>query len=161
MPSPIVIFDLDDTLVDIDHRAPLIEGENKQWDTFYKECINDTPIYETQRLYHHYRRLGWDVRIWTCRCASVFDLTIRSLTKMGVFDRHSHTPVSRPLLLQMRPVGDYRPSAIVKEEWLNALSSEEREYIMLAYDDNEKVVDMWARNSVMCLKVVKPKGAQA
>ena len=38
-----VIFDLDGTLADIDHRLHFIQNGNKQWDEFYAACPNDGP----------------------------------------------------------------------------------------------------------------------
>lgn len=38
-----VIFDLDGTLCDITHRLHFIEGDNKDWDGFYKACPADIP----------------------------------------------------------------------------------------------------------------------
>ena len=38
------IFDIDGTLADCSHRLHYISGEHKDWDAFYKECVNDKPI---------------------------------------------------------------------------------------------------------------------
>ena len=44
------IFDIDGTLADCSHRLHYISGENKDWDTFYKECVNDKPIMDVVEI---------------------------------------------------------------------------------------------------------------
>ena len=44
------IFDLDQTLADIKHRIHHILKEKPDWDSFYKEVLNDTPIEDNCKL---------------------------------------------------------------------------------------------------------------
>ena len=41
MIKPLFIFDLDGTISLCDHRLKYIQVEKIDWDTFFKECIND------------------------------------------------------------------------------------------------------------------------
>ena len=52
----------------------------------------------------------------------------------------------------MRKAGDYRPDAKVKEELLTQVKADGYEPI-LAFEDRERVVDMWRRNGIQCCQV--------
>ena len=54
--------------------------------------------------------------------------------------------------LYMRKEGDFRPDAKVKEELLNQIRSDGYEPI-LAFEDRQRVVDMWRRNGIQCCQV--------
>lgn len=53
----------------------------------------------------------------------------------------------------MRPAGDTTPDHELKQSWLLSLPNEDRERLMCAFDDRQRVVDMWRRNGVLCCQV--------
>ena len=139
-----LIFDLDGTLANIEHRVHLIQGAQKRWPAFYRACVGDTPneaICETLRLYaaqanHH-------IEVWSGRSDEVRDLTEAWLAKQGLSYRR----------LRMRRAKDYRQDSIVKEEWLNAFVGEFGKVPDLVFDDRAQVVAMWRSRGVMCAQV--------
>jgi hypothetical protein len=54
--------------------------------------------------------------------------------------------------LRMRPVGDYRDDAVLKEQWLNEARVLGKAPDIV-FDDRQRVVDMWRRNGITCCQV--------
>ena len=75
----IVIFDLDGTLANCDHRKRHVESTPKNWDMFYSMCDGDSVIESAATLF---RLLNKDYRIviLTGRRDSEYDKTIKWLT---------------------------------------------------------------------------------
>jgi hypothetical protein len=58
---------------------------------------------------------------------------------------------SQGFLLKMRPIGDYTPDEQLKERWLDeALAAAKN--IDMVFDDRQKVVDMWRRRGIPCFQ---------
>ena len=45
-----IIFDIDGTLMDVEHRVHFLQQEPKDWESFNQNMINDTPILEMSEL---------------------------------------------------------------------------------------------------------------
>ena len=56
------------------------------------------------------------------------------------------------LKLYMRKEGDFRPDAKIKEELIAQMKADGYEPI-LAFEDRQRVVDMWRRHGVQCCQV--------
>ena len=148
--KPLYIFDLDGTLADLTHRLHFInpaQGVKKDWQGFHEACVQDAPlpVISTMSLLH---KSGADVWIWSGRSASVRQETIHWLW------------INTPLfssdideILTMRDVGDYRDDAVVKQEWLSRVLDPDRKRLIAAFDDRDRVVEMWRRNGVQCYQV--------
>jgi hypothetical protein len=137
----IIAFDLDGTLANIEHRLHFINGSKKDWPAFFRACVDDIP---NERLIAACRAMdaaNHVVDIWSGRSDMVADQTINWLEKHGVPYRY----------LRMRRDGDYRPDDAVKAEWLEALPEDERP--VLAFDDRQRVVDMWRAHGIQCCQV--------
>jgi hypothetical protein len=131
-----IIFDVDGTLLDIEHRVPLIRptnGAKKNWEAFRAAAINDVPndeiILIALALYKHGHRLI----ICTGRMEKERGVTIASLLTAGM-----------PMYgvpMYMRANDDVRPDHIVKLEMLESIRVSFQP--MLVFDDRQQVVDMW------------------
>lgn len=142
-PRRAVIFDLDGTLADLDHRLPLIKGEVPKWDEFFSECLFDSPHDDIIALT---RVLGTtrDVIIVSGRSDSVRDRTVSWLQGHGVnWD-----------ILHMRKHGDHRPDYQIKKEiYLDHIAENyEVEYV---FDDRDQVVEMWRELGLRTLQVAE------
>ena len=146
-----IIFDLDGTLALVDHRRHFIEHPAKDWDAFYKACIDDIPNRAIDNLLDD---LYWskihNIQIWSGRSDIVKLLTLEWLMKHSV-PYHD---------LRMRKQGDYTPDEILKESWLDeelkalkerGLETQE----ILVFDDRDKVVAMWRRRGITCCQVAE------
>jgi phosphoglycolate phosphatase-like HAD superfamily hydrolase len=141
-----IIFDLDNTLADMNHRihylTPGPDGR-KRWREFHEACDLDipiTPIVETARLYY---RAGHRVEIWTGRNEVVREKTLAWL-KLHEVPHH---------LLKMRPRhgGSTSKVANFKQHWLLELAPHLRPD--LVFEDQQSTVDMWRANGIRCCQV--------
>lgn len=136
----VYIFDLDGTLADIRHRLHFIEGKKKDWDAFYDACVHDIPISNTIHVLNQLC-LQEEVIICSGRSERVREQTEEWLAEYGVYyDK-----------LLMRPIGDTRPDAELKLEWLN--SGELGNSILGVFEDRDRMVKMWREQGLTCYQV--------
>lgn len=147
------IFDLDGTLSLTTERQKILANEDNpnRWPEFFEACDTDTPnqpIIDTMELLHS---AGADVWIFSGRTDAVRGKTEKWL--------HKHTMISGYLvsdcdsLIKMRKEGDYTPDDVLKDQWLNEMSANDRQRLIAVFDDRAKVVAMWRANEVACLQV--------
>jgi predicted kinase len=135
-----VIFDIDGTLADVEHRRQFLP----HWGKFFAAQHLDTPIEAVAWL----ARTLWSntgaepaVIIVSARPADYEDVTREWLRKHEIFfDK-----------LYMRPTGDYRKDSIVKREILQEILDDGYEPF-LVIDDRPEVVDMWREYGLVCLQ---------
>ena len=169
---PTVIFDIDGTLADIEHRRHFVEGKKKDFDSFNAAMVNDTPnapivdlmwmcedaakqiIFCTGRM-EQYREVTRNFLLDDCEVEEFLSL---------VMDKHRHKPKYRRMVedtldvfLMMRP--DERrhdPDHQIKQEMLDdILKTVDKSNILYAVDDRQRVVDMWRSNGLTCLQVAE------
>ena len=135
MTGMIVITDLDGTLCDIEHRLHLIQGEEKDWDTFSKECINDPCILPVAEAIRAMKLAGHTIWAWTGRSAIAADETKTWLMQNDV-------PVD---MILMRPVDCFIPDHQLKKEWLEWHESYGVNHLQIlgVFEDRDSVVKMW------------------
>ena len=137
-----VIFDIDGTLADIEHRRGFLDGPRPDWRRFNAAMGEDSPNLPIVNLYKTLWNSGaYDLQIVTGRNEAFRKVTETWLT-------WNEIPFNRVL---MRADRDQRPDNIIKGEILLELRSEGRE-IAFAVDDRQQVVDMWRANGVVCLQ---------
>lgn len=164
-----IIFDLDGTLAECEHRRNFVdksylEGCNHwheiphhpidlcdecksrfrswkpDWKSFYKACDKDIIIDSTMRIFFKL----WDsyeipIEIWSGRCESVRDKTQQWLLDHGF-------PVG--CFVKMRPIGNSDPDEVLKERWLDDHLAAGRKPIDFVFDDRPKVIRMWRRRGI-------------
>jgi len=137
-----VIFDIDGTLADIEHRRPYLDGARPDWARFNAAMGEDTPNGPIVDLYRTLWASGvYDLQIVTGRNEAFRKVTETWLTWNEIkFNR-----------VLMRADKDNRPDNIIKGEILEQLRREGRD-IAFAVDDRQQVVDMWRANGVTCLQ---------
>ncbi len=136
-----VIFDLDGTLADINHRVHFVRNGKRDWKSFFASCVDDMPNVEVVDTLKAHVSAGHTVRIWSARSDIVRAETKKWLSDYGI----------DPWRLQhMRADGDSTPDVELKRYWLN------QEHIKpdLIYDDRQRVVDMWRAEGIPCFQVV-------
>ncbi len=135
-----IIFDLDGTLADCEHRRHFVKEPEKwkyersgdsinrsmteeweawkpNWPAFYEACDKDSVISPTMRLFDFIGMKGQShkLQIWSGRCESVRQKT-ESWLQGYSFAYAIH---KFDIILKMRPIGDNTPDDILKESWLN------------------------------------------
>jgi tRNA uridine 5-carbamoylmethylation protein Kti12 len=132
---PIVIVDIDGTLADGSHRQHLVEGEKKDWKSYFELCGDDEPV---EAVFRKAMELSkdhmicvvsgrpdtyWlDTCLWFQRAAAVDGLNL---------------PIDH---IFMRAGGDKRPDTDVKADFLKYMPKEK---IALVLDDRPSVCRMW------------------
>jgi len=137
-----VIFDIDGTLADIEHRRRFLDGTRPDWRRFNAAMGDDTPNLPIVNLYKVLWASGaYDLQIVTGRNEAFRKITETWLT-------WNEIPFNRVL---MRADKDQRTDNIIKGDILAQLRAEGRD-IAFAVDDRQQVVDMWRANGVTCLQ---------
>ena len=138
-----VIFDLDGTLVKLDHRLDYILNEPKQWDKFYEEIENDELLDDMYAIYETFLYApDVSIIIVTGRSDKYKQQTLDWLEKHGImFDE-----------LYMRKEGDHRRDYEVKKDILDILKQLKYD-ILCVFEDRDEVVQMYRENGVRCLQV--------
>jgi len=144
----VYIFDLDGTLANIDHRKHYVESKDKDWNSFYKACVNDTINQDVVRLWDHLEVQQNRLFIFSGRSDIVKDETDVWLYTNGII----------PNDILMRADGDYTPDDELKRGWLYKLIAHgefSKDEIQGVFDDRNKVVQMWRNEGLTCFQVAK------
>lgn len=136
-----VIFDLDGTLANIDHRTHFVRGGRRDWNSFFRECVNDMPVPAVVESFHAHLAAGHRVRIWSGRSD-----VVRAETEQWL----DEATIDPCYLEHMRAEGDNTPDVELKRYWLNQTAHRPD----LVYDDRQRVVDMWRAEGIPCFQVV-------
>ena len=172
-----IIFDIDGTLMDINHRRHFVEGETKDWKSFVDNIKHDTPNYPVVNILE---QLSDNAHIYD---AVFYFLTGRNEAQREItqdqIQGFSFNEENFPRIygikddiyriydcweeiLLMRPDGDYRPDAELKSELFNKLVDTwtfmfngEKDQDTIIFDDRQSVVDMWRARGLTCFQVAK------
>ena len=139
MTRPLVVFDLDGTLADVEHRRHHVTGGARRWDRFFEACVDDTPVEAVILAFRAHQMTGARIEVWSGRSDAVRPQTEAWLARYGL----------APDRLLMRPARDHTPDDRLKEGWLDRADPAPS----LVYDDRDKVVAMWRRRGVPCFQV--------
>lgn len=140
-----IIFDLDGTISNCDHRAAkYLALLPKNWDAFYEDCHLDPPIRPVLELLDMLSTSLSDVEIWTGRSETVREKTERW------FRHHGVDPTK--FRLRMRPKGDFTEDAVMKKQWLDEIRSQNITVTMV-FEDRLRVVEMWRAEGILCCHV--------
>lgn len=133
-----VVFDLDGTLANLDHRLHL--QITKDWRGFFAAVGGDTPILHAIKVAQAMADAGHRVEVWSGRSDECREATERWLAlNLVPYDA-----------LIMRTAGDTRPDDIVKQEFLRGGGTPD-----LIFDDRDRVVAMWRGLGIPCFQVAQ------
>ncbi len=140
--TKVVLFDIDGTLADIEHRRHNLDGPKPDWKSFNEQMGDDTPNAPIVALY----KTLWAAPDYSLILVTGRNEASRSLTEQWL--AWNEIPFAR---LLMRKDKDFRADHIIKEEILDQLLAEGLE-IAFTVDDRQQVVDMWRRRGITCLQ---------
>jgi hypothetical protein len=139
----IIIFDIDGTIADIEHREHLVRGRKKQWREFFAACIHDKPHEAVIAI------LRAAYPLYQIYLVSGRSDEVRKETEAWL--ELNNVPYHQ---LIMRKQNDFTPDNILKIGWVNSgLIPKER--ILCVFDDRDKVVKMWRENAITCFQVAE------
>lgn len=148
--KPLYIFDLDGTLALIDHRRPILERESKtKWREFYAACDKDEPNKPVIETMERLRWAGAEIWIFSGRSDEVRDKTVAWLAHHTSF----FTPELEGPMLTMREAEDHRPDDDLKYQWFKYMLIEDKNRLVAAFDDRDRIVQMWRSVGVTCFQV--------
>lgn len=129
----LVVFDIDGTLANIEHRLDYVRSKPKNWKAFDAGIPNDKvnlPVAEvfTSMLFHH------DIVL-----ASGRNERSRKATEDWLWDNKLRGYQK----LYMRKEDDYRNDSIVKREMLDEIIADYGKKPDMVFDDRPRVVKMW------------------
>lgn len=139
-----VIFDIDGTLCDIEHRRHHITGSKKDWDAFHAACAGDTPRWPIISLAWALKKAECQIILATGRYESNRAVTCAWMARYGGFHL-ARVP------LYMRADGDMRDDTVIKREMLDRMRRDGYNPVM-AIEDRARVVAMWREAGLVALQ---------
>ena len=137
-----IIFDVDGTLMDIEHRRHFVVQRPKDFDSFRAATKDDTPKNDIFAIAKAMKAAGHRIIISSGRNKSQMDITVEQINRNGLtFDA-----------IFMRSDQDWRQDFIVKEGMLKKMRDSGFDPTM-AFDDRQQVVDMWRRHGLTVMQV--------
>ena len=79
-----IIFDVDGTLMDIEHRRHFVEQSPRNFKAFRDEMVNDTPNEDIVMMANLLKKAGHRILISTGRLEKDKELTLKQLKDAGV-----------------------------------------------------------------------------
>ena len=138
----VAIFDVDGTLMDIDHRRKYVEGDKKDWKSFFDYMEFDTIRDDVFHMAHALHNDGYVIIVCSGRNEKHRKITEKQLA-FGKL---------KPQALLMRADDDYRPDYEVKAEMLKTMRDSGFDP-HIAVDDRPSVVKMWRDEGLTCFDV--------
>ena len=140
--TKVIVFDIDGTLANIEHRRAFVATKPKNWKAFNAGIVNDTPHEDICELARSLWDSGFPIVLCSGRGEEHRDVTE---TQMICFCVPYHK-------LYMRPAKDHRPDYIIKVELLQQIRAEFGEPF-LWFDDRNQVVNAIRNEGVRVLQV--------
>lgn len=136
---PVVVFDIDGTLMDEKHRSHLRDA--KMWEEYFMACDLDTPIEHIVKLTHEYHEKGYEVWLMSGRSDSCEQKTLESMKIHGVyFDK-----------IKLRSKDNFMPDHVLKPAWIGKYIGIER--VEVIYDDTDKVIEGFRKKGLFVVDV--------
>ena len=149
----LIVFDLDDTLTIVGDREEVLQQEHTdeetKWRTFFERCDEDLPNRPVIAVYNAFvsQTAGkCQVEIWTGRPEYVRGKTENWIHRHLFTDELS--ALIQPVVLRMRPSGDFRHDTQVKGEWIEKYGEP-----LLVFDDRNSMVEFWRARGIVCAQV--------
>ena len=139
----IIIFDLDGTLADGEHRLHHIKNEPKDWKTYFSLCRGDDLIPHVAALFYLLRKNpAYEIWIVTGRSN-----VAEAETREWLYDHYLH-----PDKLIMRQANDHTDDDVLKAMWVVS-GTIPKEKVMMVFEDRTRVVKAWRQLGIPCLQV--------
>jgi FMN phosphatase YigB (HAD superfamily) len=142
----VVVFDIDGTIANNEHRRKWLEQSPKDWKR-YNEGMADDGVYHD--IVHLMSQLYYNNKIILCTGR---EETFREVTDEWLCKNDIKQYVD-PQGLWMRREKDYRPDSVVKVELLQRIETAFRTRPWMWFDDRQQVVDAIRAQGIRVLQV--------
>lgn len=139
----LVVFDIDGTLANIEHRLDYVRSKPKNWKAFDAGIPNDKVNLPVADVFWALRDKG-TILIASGRNEHTRKATVDWLKRNG-FGSYAK--------LYMRKADDYRSDDIVKQEILDEIIADYGKKPDMVFDDRPRVVRMWRDNGIFVFNV--------
>mgnify|MGYP001268456130 CR=1 FL=1 len=141
-----VIFDVDGTLLDIEHRRHFVSNGNKDWESFLspEQMVKDRPNHDVVQTALALQSAGHELVVVSARNERHRQVTEMQLRKAGIEFSH----------LFLREDEDFRADDEFKKDVLDSLCHVDWKPD-LVFDDRNRVVEMWRANGIPCVQVAE------
>jgi hypothetical protein len=140
----LIVFDIDGTLADIEHRLGYVRSKPKNWKAFDAGIPNDAVNPYVAEVFDAMIMGGHTVILASGRSERTRIATQDWLRKNG-FSSYDK--------LYMRPADDYRGDDIVKREILDEIIADYGKKPDMVFDDRPRVVRMWREEGIFVFNV--------
>ena len=142
--NKVLVWDIDGTLANCEHRQHHVQNKPKRWDLFNAGMANDSPHGDIIWLFQTLQKQEDTIMlIASGRGEEHRSITEAWLTEHEIFFRK----------LYMRPAKDSRRDSIIKTEILDQIRMEFATPFIVFDDRNQVVNEAWRANGVRCLQV--------
>jgi 3-deoxy-D-manno-octulosonate 8-phosphate phosphatase KdsC-like HAD superfamily phosphatase len=138
-----VIFDIDGTLADCNHRLHYVRSKPRNFDAFETAVMADQPIWPIINTLKWYIETGIDVYLLTGRNEKIRPETEKWLADHGIVGY-------KRLFMKRRK---FEQDVVQKSAVLDKLIEKYNKLPLIVYEDRERVVDMWKRRGVFVANV--------
>jgi phosphoglycolate phosphatase-like HAD superfamily hydrolase len=138
-----VIFDVDGTIADVEHRRHFVSQKPADWKSFRNSTVFDTPVQWVCDIAKRFIAQGDNVAFFSARNESERSITEKQISEW-IGEGHQG--------LFLRPDGDFRRD----DEFKSDLADKFEEVggkIDIVFDDRNQVVDMWRQRGTTVVQV--------
>ena len=135
----LVVFDIDGTLANIEHRLDYVRSKPKNWKAFDAGIPNDKVNEPVAEVFHSLKAAGNEIIFASGRS----DRT-RGMTETWLKENNLWNYTAR---VYMRKDGDFRNDSIVKDEMIDQI-----------IEDYGKLPDMWFDDRPRVVRAVRKRG---
>lgn len=140
----LVVFDIDGTLANIEHRLDYVRSKPKNWKAFDAGIPNDKVNEPVAAVLVNMADAGHDIVL-----ASGRNERSRQATVDWLYDNELDCYQK----LYMRKADDFRSDDIVKQEILDQIIADYGRKPDMVFDDRPRVVRMWRDNGIFVFNV--------
>jgi hydroxymethylpyrimidine pyrophosphatase-like HAD family hydrolase len=139
----LIVFDLDGTLANIEHRLDYVRSKPKNWKAFDAGIPNDKVNEPVAEVFFSLR--GHDIIFASGRSERTRDATMKWLQDNRFWNYNAK--------LYMRKADDFRSDDIVKREMLDDIIADYGKKPDMVFDDRPRVVRMWRDAGIFVFNV--------
>ena len=141
----LVVFDIDGTLANIEHRLAFVRSKPKNWKAFDAGIPNDAVNPYVAEAFHSLKAAGNEIIFASGRSERTRDATMKWLQDNRFWNYTAK--------LYMRKADDFRGDNIVKQEILDEIIADYGRKPDMVFDDRPRVVRMWRDNGIFVFNV--------
>lgn len=141
--TKLIVFDIDGTLANIEHRRCYVATKPRNWKAFNAAIPHDSPYEDMIYMVNLFGETNHTIILCSGRSEEERTMTEEQMNKFGVCYNK----------LYMRPAKDYRDDSIIKTELLQQIRQEFGEPY-LWFDDRQRVVDAIRAQGIRVLQVM-------